>query len=73
MPIPFNIPCGPMLISSMTTAPMATMVDPTARSMPPEMITNVIPRAMMPTEALLRSTLMMLRSHARNHSPKVDS
>ncbi len=43
----------------------STTTAPTDRSMPPVMITVVMPSAMMPTKAKLRVTLKMLRSVAK--------
>ena len=70
IPRPASRPAGPLSISDMTTAPIATIVEPTARSMPPEMMTNVMPSATMPTPALLRRMLIQFRENAANHSPK---
>ena len=42
------------------TMPVRQRTDPTERSMPPVMITAVMPSAMMPTKAKLRKTLKML-------------
>ena len=71
MPI---VPSRPPVVASIrhiAIAPTATSVEPTARSMPPEMMTNVMPSAMMPTLELLRRILSQLRVHAENHSPKL--
>ena len=70
MPSPASKPEGPLSISDMMTAPIATIVEPTARSMPPEIMTNVMPSAMMPTPALLRRMLIQFRENAASHSPK---
>ena len=58
-------------MSVMVMAPTATSVEPTARSMPPEMMTNVMPSAMIPTLELLRRMFIQLLIHAPNHSPKL--
>lgn len=70
IPMPASRPEEPLSISDMMTAPIATIVEPTARSMPPEMMTNVMPSAIMPTPALLRRMLIQFRENAPNHSPK---
>ena len=43
-----------------TTMPASARIAPTERSMPPVMITAVMPRPMMPTKAQLRATLKRL-------------
>ena len=45
---------------SMPTRPTT---EPTLRSMPPVMMTSVMPRAMMPTTALLRQMFTQLEIH----------
>ena len=44
-------------------------VEPTARSMPPEMMMNAMPRETIPTEALLRKTLIQLTQNDVHHAP----
>ena len=70
MPTAVSRPSGYWLIKTMMTAPMATIVEPTARSMPPEMMTKVMPRATMPTPALLRRMLIQFLPQLVNHAPK---
>ena len=63
---PFALP----LMSTIMIAPTATRVEPTARSMPPEMITKVMPKATTPTGALLRRMLIQFLPQLANHVPK---
>ena len=61
------------MMMTINTAPMATMVEPTARSMPPEMMTKVMPSATMPTPALLRRILIQFLPQRCSHAPKLAS
>jgi hypothetical protein len=63
-----KMPFGPVSMSIIKTAPMATSVEPTARSMPPEMMTRVIPNEIIPMPALLRRMLIQFESQTLNHS-----
>ncbi len=69
IPIFKRMPFGPMSIIIITIAPIATNVDPTERSIPPEMITRVIPRAIMPTPELFRKILIQFCNHVPNQAP----
>ena len=60
-------------MKNMSVAPTATSVEPTARSMPPEMMTRHMPSATMPTVALLRRMLIQLRLQWLNHAPKLSN
>ena len=71
IPAAVSTPLALPLISTIITAPTATRVEPTARSMPPEMITKAMPRATMPTGALLRRMLIQFLPQLENQSPKV--
>src|SRR5687768_5428653 len=56
---------NPELISTLVTMAETSTVEPTDRSMPPVMITAVMPMAMMPTKAKLRVTLKRLPGVAK--------
>ena len=71
MPAAVSSPVGYSLMNTISTAPTAGNVEPTARSMPPEMMTNVMPRATMPTPALLRSRLIQFLLQLANQAPKL--
>lgn len=73
MPMPESRPVALPSTTIMTMAPTATRVEPTDRSMPPEMMTKVMPRAMMPTGALLRRMLSQLVSRESSSSPTLPS
>ncbi len=69
MPRRSSTPIGPVSINTISTAPTATSVEPTARSMPPEMITKVMPSAMMPMPELLRRMLIQFCHQVANQLP----
>ena len=71
MPMRVRMPAEEVSISTIITVPMPASVEPTARSMPPVMMTSVMPSAIMPTEVLARSTLKMLLPQWANHAPTV--
>ena len=71
MPMAVSRPFALPLMSTIMTAPTATRVEPTARSMPPEMMTKAMPRATMPTEALLRRILIQFLPQPENQSAKL--
>ncbi len=70
-PIEVSRPLALLLIRIIITAPTATSVEPTARSIPPEMITKAMPKATMPTEALLRRILIQFLLQLVNHALKL--
>ena len=58
---------GPMALMNMITQPaISAAIEPTERSMPPEMITKHIPTAMMPMKAVRVSTFIALSSVAKS-------
>ncbi len=63
---------SPVLDPSMkiiTIAPIATSVEPTAKSIPPVIMTNVIPNAIIPIVALFLRILIQFLDHIANHAP----
>ena len=67
IPIAESSPVADESMKTMTIAPMATRVEPTARSIPPVMITNVIPSEIIPIVALFLRMLIQLRDQIENH------
>ena len=69
MPSAVRMPVSDPSMNSIMIAPIATRVEPTARSMPPVMMTNVIPSAIMPMVALLRRILIQFLRYFESQSP----
>ena len=63
-------PAAELSVSRRKRAPVMASVEPTARSIPPEMMMNAMPRETMPTDALLRRTLIQLTQKDVHHAPK---
>ena len=69
MPRRTSTPCSPVSMRVIRIVPTPASVEPTARSMPPVMMTSVMPSAIMPTEVLARSTLKVLSNQNFAHAP----
>ena len=54
---------------SAQVVPLIATIDPAERSIPPEMITTDAPRAMMPSNAVLRRMMSRLSAQALKYVP----
>ena len=62
MPAPVRNPLFEISRHTITTVATPARLEPTARSIPPVMMTKVMPSAIMPTEELERSTFSAFTS-----------